>query len=161
MTALGVALLLIGATAVLVEAHFPTLGALGAPGVVGLAAGSVLAVAGLGGGFVTAVVVALLVALAGAAVVAVTVRKGVAVRRRRIRSGPEGIVGRIGVVRSWSEQAEDGKVLVDGALWQARPSLLLDDAPAPLHPGDRVVVERLSGLTLCVRRAEEWELIAR
>jgi membrane-bound serine protease (ClpP class) len=159
MTALGVALLLIGATAVLVEAHFPTLGALGAPGVVGLVAGSVLAVAGLGGGFVTALVVGVLVALAGAAVVAVTVRKGAAVRRRRIRSGAEAIVGRIGTVRSWADQ--DGKVLVDGALWQARPSLLLDDAPAPIHPGDRVVVERLSGLTLCVRRAEDWELIAR
>jgi membrane-bound serine protease (ClpP class) len=159
MTALGVALLLIGATAVLVEAHFPTLGALGAPGVVGLVAGSVLAVAGLGGGFVTALVVGVLVALAGAAVVAVTVRKGAAVRRRRIRSGAEAIVGRIGTVRSWTD--DDGKVLVDGALWQARPSLLLDDAPAPIHPGDRVVVERLSGLTLCVRRAEEWELIAR
>jgi membrane-bound serine protease (ClpP class) len=107
---------------------------------------------------VTAVLVALLVALAGAAVVAVTVRKGAAVRRRRVRSGAEGIVGRIGTVRSWT--AEDGKVLVDGALWQARPSLLLDDAPAPLHAGDRVIVERLSGLTLCVRRAEDWELIA-
>jgi membrane protein implicated in regulation of membrane protease activity len=29
-----------------------------------------------------------------------------------------------------------------------------------LREGDRVVVERVSGLTLSVRRAEEWELIA-
>jgi membrane protein implicated in regulation of membrane protease activity len=27
-----------------------------------------------------------------------------------------------------------------------------------LHDGDRVVVERVSGLTLGVRKAEEWEL---
>jgi len=27
-----------------------------------------------------------------------------------------------------------------------------------LHEGDQVVVERVSGLTLCVRKAEEWEL---
>lgn len=159
MTAVGVALLLIGASAVVVEAHFPALGALGAPGVLALVAGSVLAVSGLGGGVVTVVAVALLVALAGAAAVAVTVRQGAAVRRRRVRGGAEGIVGRIGTVRSWSDSGgSEGKVLVDGALWQARPSLLLEDAPAALHAGDRVVVERLSGLTLGVRRAEEWEL---
>ena len=29
-----------------------------------------------------------------------------------------------------------------------------------LHQGDRVIVERLTGLTLSVRPAEEWELIA-
>jgi membrane protein implicated in regulation of membrane protease activity len=28
-----------------------------------------------------------------------------------------------------------------------------------LHAGDPVVVERLSGLTLSVRRAEDWELV--
>ena len=28
-----------------------------------------------------------------------------------------------------------------------------------LHAGDTIVVERLSGLTLWVRPAEEWELI--
>jgi len=28
-----------------------------------------------------------------------------------------------------------------------------------LHEGDRVVVERVDGLTLCVRKAEEWELV--
>jgi membrane-bound serine protease (ClpP class) len=159
MTALGVGLLVIGATAVVVEAHFPALGALGAPGVVAMVAGSVLAISGLGGGVVAAVVVGLLVALAGAAAVAVTVRKGAAVRRRRIRGGADGIIGRVGIVRSWSDSEADGKVLVDGALWRARPSLVLDDAPGPLHAGDHVVVERLSGLTLGVRRAEEWELI--
>jgi membrane-bound serine protease (ClpP class) len=159
MTALGVALLVIGATAVTVEAHFPTLGALGIPGVVALIAGSVLAVAGAGGGAVAAVTVALVVALAGAAVVALTVRKGSAASRRRIRSGAEGIVGRVGTVRTWSEPDGDGKVLVDGSLWRARRSLLLDPEPGELHVGDQVVVEQLNGLTLGVRRAEEWERV--
>jgi membrane-bound ClpP family serine protease len=157
MTALGVALLLIGATAVIVEAHFPTLGALGAPGVAALAAGSVLAIGGLGGGVALAAIVAVLVALSGAAVVAVSLRKGAAVSKRRVRAGAEGIIGRMGVVRSWGETT--GKVLVDGALWQARHSWL-DDAPErELHAGDQVIVERLNGLTLGVRPAEEWELI--
>ena len=29
---------------------------------------------------------------------------------------------------------------------------------AELHEGDPIVVERLDGLTLAVRRAEDWEL---
>ena len=46
MTALGVSLLIVGAIMVLIEAHVPTLGALGGPGVVVLAVGAVLAVMG-------------------------------------------------------------------------------------------------------------------
>ncbi|MDX6658097.1 MAG: hypothetical protein QOH62_2890, partial [Solirubrobacteraceae bacterium] len=33
------------------------------------------------------------------------------------------------------------------------------DEGAPLHEGDPIVVERVNGLTLSVRPAEEWELI--
>ena len=46
-------------------------------------------------------------------------------------------------------------ILVDGALWRARPCWEDD---GPLRVGDHVVVERVKGLTLSVRRAEEWEL---
>ena len=69
---------------------------------------------------------------------------------------PEALPGRIGVVRSWDEPA--GQVFVDGALWRARHEALPDDET--IHEGDTVVVERVSGLTLSVRRAEEWELLA-
>ena len=34
-----------------------------------------------------------------------------------------------------------------------------EDDAAELHEGDPVVVERLDGLTLSVRRAEDWELV--
>jgi membrane-bound serine protease (ClpP class) len=57
------------------------------------------------------------------------------------------------VVRRW--QNGDGQVFVDGALWRARPSW--PDSDDQLTPGDAVVVERVNGLTLAVRRAEEWE----
>jgi membrane-bound ClpP family serine protease len=155
MTALGIALLLVGAIVVAVEAHVPSLGMLGGPGVIALGAGTVLAISGLGGGLALAVIVALLLVAISGAILAVSVRKGLAVRQRRIHGGAEGLVGHLGVVQSWSEAA--GKVLVDGALWRARPSW---DDELQLHEGDPVVVERLSGLTLAVRRAEEWELTA-
>jgi membrane-bound ClpP family serine protease len=155
MTALGVSLLVIGAIVVLVEAHVPTLGVLGGPGVAAIAVGAVLAVSGLGGGVLLSLLSALVVAGAALAIVGVSVQKGAAVRRRRIRSGPEGMIGSLGVVRSWHEPK--GRVLVDGALWHARRSLADDDS-GELHEGDEIVVERRHGLTLSVRRAEEWEL---
>ena len=86
-----------------------------------------------------------------------TVGKGLAVRRRRIRVGPESLIGHLGVVRNWADPT--GCVMVDGALWTARRSLLDDEDPQELHAGDTVVVDHLDGLTVAVRRAEEWEVI--
>lgn len=152
MTAIGIALLVVGVVVVLVEAHVPSLGILGGPGVVALAVGAVLAVAGLGGGIGFALAAGFLLAGTGVGVVGLSVSKGAAVRKRRHRSG---LIGRLGVVRRWNQP--DGTVLVDGALWNACPSLPDGEE---IHDGDRVVVERVSGLTLAVRKAEEWELIA-
>jgi membrane-bound serine protease (ClpP class) len=155
MTAVGIALLVVGVVVVTIEAHVPSLGMLGGPGVIALAVGAVLAVAGLGGGVVLGLVTAFVLGTIGVGVVGLSVTKGAAVRRHRVRTGAEGIIGRSGVVRRWDEPV--GTVLVDGALWHARPSL--PDA-RPLEAGDRVVVERVNGLTLCVRKAEDWELVA-
>jgi membrane-bound ClpP family serine protease len=157
MTALGVSLLIIGAIVVVAEAHVQSLGLLGGPGVVALGIGAVLAVSGLGGGLALAVVTAVLLTMAVAGGLALSLRKGMAARRRQIRTGPEGMIGHLGVVQTWLEPT--GKVLVDGALWHARRSLCDDEDEVALHQGDKVVVERLSGLTLSVRPAEDWELI--
>ncbi len=75
----------------------------------------------------------------------------------RIKAGAEALCGRVGVVRRWSDSA--GQVFVEGALWRARREWEDTDGEI-LREGDAVVVERVSGLTLSVRRAEEWELIA-
>lgn len=158
MTPLGVALLVIGAIAVVAESHVPSLGIIGGPGVLALAVGAILAVGGLGGGIGLAIGIAVALVAVSGSVLMVSLRKGVAVRRRRIRAGPERLVGHVGVVRSWCEPS--GTVQLDGALWSARKATAYaDDEPDPeLHAGDRVVVEHLDGLTVTVRRAEEWEL---
>jgi membrane-bound ClpP family serine protease len=158
MTALGVSLLLVGAIMILIEAHVPTMGALGGPGVVALGVGAVLAVMGLGGGLALGVLAALLLAGAAGGVMLLTVGKGLAVRRRQIRAGPESMIGHMGVVRTWTNST--GSVLVDGALWRACRSVLDDDDNSQeLHEGDEVVIDHLDGLTVGVRRAEEWERI--
>jgi membrane-bound serine protease (ClpP class) len=157
MTALGIALLTIGAIVIIVETHVPTLGMLGGPGVVALAAGTVLAVSGLGGGLWLGLVAAAVLTISATAVLGLIVKHGTAVNGRRIRGGAEGMIGHVGVVRSWSDTA--GRVFVDGTLWRAQHSWL-DETEEELHEGDHIVVERLSGLTLAVRKAEEWEQVA-
>ena len=152
MTAIGIALLVVGVVVVLIEAHVPSLGILGGPGVVALSAGAVLAVAGLGGGLALAAVAGVLLAGTGIGVIGLSISKGAAVRKRRHRNA---MMGRPGVIRKWSEP--ERTVLVDGALWNARPSHPECDE---IRTGDRVIVERVSGLTLGVRKAEDWELIA-
>lgn len=157
MTALGIVLLVLGATLLVVETHVPSLGALGVPGLAALVVGAVLAVSGLGGGAGLVIAVAVMLGLAGAGLLAVVVPKSLAARRRSIGTGPERLIGRVGEVRSWN--GAGGQVLVDGALWRAKRSWAEDEQSEPLHPGDHIVVERLKGLTLTVRRAEDWELV--
>jgi membrane-bound serine protease (ClpP class) len=152
MVEFGVALVLVGAALLVAEAHLPG-GVLGVAGGVALAGGAALAI-GAAGGEVAVVIAAVLAASAVTALwLAVATRKGLATRRLRASSGREALSGRTGVVRSW--QDGDGQVFVDGALWRARPSW--PDGEQELVAGDAVVVERVSGLTLAVRRAEEWE----
>jgi membrane-bound ClpP family serine protease len=152
MVEVGVALLLVGAALLVAEAHLPS-GLLGAAGGISLAGGAALAIAGAGGG-VAIVLAAILAALAVAgAWVAIATRKALATRSLRASSGREALSGRVGVVRSWDNGS--GQVYVDGALWRARHSWA--DEGEELGTGDSVVVERVSGLTLAVRRAEEWE----
>jgi membrane protein implicated in regulation of membrane protease activity len=59
--------------------------------------------------------------------------------RRPAAVGVEALVGRTAVV------ADDGWVRLNGELWRAR-------GVEGAQPGDRVVVERIDGLTLLVRR---------
>lgn len=157
VTALGMTLLVVGAVVAVSEAHFPAHGIAGGLGVLAMAVGAVLAITGLGAGLWAALLAGLALAGSGAGLTALTVRSGLGVRRRRVRGGAEGLIGHVGVVRSWTGEA--GNVALDGALWHARESAGAADSPPELQAGDPVVVERLSGLTLCVRRAEEWELL--
>ncbi|HEY5045348.1 MAG TPA: NfeD family protein [Solirubrobacteraceae bacterium] len=156
MTALGFALLLMGATLVVAEAHVPS-GALGMAGGVALIAGGIVLITALGGSAVLAVPVGVGLGAVAGGWALVVARKAASVRRTRIQAGAEALCGRVGVVRRWSEPR--GQVFIDGALWRARNEWAEIDEQA-LREGDPVVVERVSGLTLSVRRAEEWELIA-
>jgi membrane-bound ClpP family serine protease len=158
MDALIVGLVVTGAALLVVEAHVVSFGVLGAAGILALVLAAVLAVGEAGGGAVAALAVAIPIAAVAATLLAIATRKSLAVRRRRVEGGSEGLIGRIGTVRH--AVAPEGDVFVSGELWHARHCVTDDDEDEPaLVEGEKVVVERVQGLTLTVRRAEEWEVL--
>jgi membrane-bound serine protease (ClpP class) len=154
MSGIGLLLVLVGAALAVAEAHVPSYGALGTAAVAALAAGIALLVSGAGLGAAAVLGATLATALFSLAFVLLVARKGLATRRIRARGGAEGLVGRLGEVRAAPSPV--GCVFVDGALWRARRWGL--EGEPELQPGDPVVIERVSGLTLTVRPAEEWEV---
>lgn len=150
MSTLGIVLLLLGAALAAAEAHVPSHGALGGSAALAFAAGIALVVAGAGVGTAAALAVGLVAGAVAAVYAWIVVHKALAVQRRVVRSGPERLVGRVGEARA------AGQVFLDGALWRAR--VWPGDEDAALQRGDPIVVEHVDGLTLTVRRAEEWEV---
>jgi membrane-bound serine protease (ClpP class) len=154
MVALGLLLLTVAVMLVLAEAHLSTGGLIASGALVALLSGVTLLLVGSGAGLVLVLAVGVSVAAVSFAALLVAARSLLSVRRLRPRSGPEGMVGHLGVVRAGDSPP---RVFIDGGLWRAQPSLL--ESGSPLQAGDTVVVERVRGLTLSVRRAEEWELV--
>jgi membrane-bound ClpP family serine protease len=155
MTALILVLLILGTVLLVAEAHVPSYGALGTAAVGALVGGIVVAVLESGGSVLLALAIGVpIVAVAGVLGLVAT-RTVLAASRRRARCGAEGLIGRIGVVRR--PLAPLGHVMVDGELWRARQSWVDEGEPPPAE-GEPVVVDRVQGLTLTVRRAESWEV---
>jgi membrane-bound serine protease (ClpP class) len=158
MLTLGIALLVVAVVLLVAEAHLPTTGALGGAGVVALVAGAWVSITAAGGGTAVALPVAIGVGLVAAAFVALVASKTLQAMRLRATSGSESLVGRTGEVRAALGAGQGaGQVFVDGALWRAEPASEYE-AGTTLDAGDRVIVEGVRGLTLSVRKAEEWEL---
>src|SRR5215213_6042723 len=95
MSTVGIVLMLVGAALAAAEAHVPSHGALGGSAAVAAATGIALVVAGAGAGIALALAVGLGLGLIAAAYTWIVVLKGVAASRRRVRSGPEALIGRV------------------------------------------------------------------
>jgi membrane protein implicated in regulation of membrane protease activity len=132
-----------------------TYGLLAMLGVGVLTAGIALAVFESLAVLMLAIVVGVSLTVAASGLVIVAVHKSWIASRRRVDCGAEGLVGQVGVVRRSLDPL--GHVAVDGELWRARRSWADADEPPP-GEGDAVVVDRVDGLTLSVRRAEVWEV---
>lgn len=154
MTALGTALIVVALVLFLAEAHVSTGGLMGACGSLAAAGGVALLLVAAGASTTVVLVVAPCMMVAAASLLLLARRRIVRAARGRPRTGREALVGHVGVVRSIV--GAEAQVFLDGSLWRAEPNPVHQQSD--LHEGDKVVVERVNGLTLGVRKAEEWEL---
>lgn len=152
MFALGILVLVAGVVLLAAESHAPTAGVLGVLGALGVAAGGWLVLDAAGAAAAVAVSASVTVALVVLVVVLLGARKVLAARQAPARGGLVRLVGETGAVRSW--EGRRGQVQLDGALWRATLDFGEEDPPTP---GEPVVVQRVEGLTLSVRRCEPWE----
>ena len=126
----GLALLILGAALLVIDAHVTSHGALTVAGLISMVVGALLLFHNAPAPYNnvnTPLVVAFAVAIGGFWAIAIT--KSVQVRRRPVSVGPQMIVGEIGEAR------RDDMVFVNGELWRARPK-----DGAPLRPGQRIRV---------------------
>ncbi|MFL5920866.1 MAG: NfeD family protein [Gaiellaceae bacterium] len=135
----GLALLILGAALLVVDAHVVSHGALTISGLTSIVVGSLLLFHNAPAPYDDTnvpLLVAFALGLGSIWVFALT--KAVQVRRRPVAVGPHTIVGEVGEAR------RDDMVFVHGELWRARPI-----ADAPLRPGQRVRVAAVDpGLVL-------------
>jgi membrane-bound serine protease (ClpP class) len=154
MAGLVVILLILGVALLVAEVALAARGVLATTGVGALVAGVALAVFNELGTVAVALVLTAPVVAGLAALAVLTLRLGVAAGRAPVRCGAEGVLGHVGVVRRRLDPL--GQVAIDGELWRARRSWAEEEDV--LTEGDPVVVDRVDGLTLAVRRAETWEV---
>jgi membrane-bound serine protease (ClpP class) len=137
----GLILVLLGAALLVIDAHVVTHGALTLSGLVAIAIGLITLFHKAPAPYHTNVWLIVTVTALLGGTWAFAISKAIAVRQSPVRVSPQEIVGMEGVARG------EGQVFVRGELWRARSSELL-------HPGDRIRVAALDGLTLDVHRID-------
>jgi len=129
----GLALLILGAALLVIDAHVTSHGALTVSGLVSIVVGSLMLFHNAPAPYNnvnTPLVISFAVALGAFWAFALT--KAVNIRRSPVSVGPQTIVGELGEAR------RDDMVFVHGELWRARPT-----SGGPLRPGQRI---RVSGV---------------
>ncbi len=154
MTELGIALIVVALVLLLAEAHLSTGGLIGAVSIVAGIGGITLLLLAAGVGAIGVLIVAVCAAVGAVSLLLPARRRIIGSLQTRPRTGREALVGHLGVVRSSDE--DQMQVFVDGSLWRAEHDPFREEPE--LHDDDRIVVERVNGLTLRVRKAEAWEL---
>ena len=135
----GLALMVLGVALLVIDLHATTHGALTIAGLICLGIGLPLLFSNAPAPYRINTGLVVGIGLAIAAFWVFVTGKGVAARRRPVKTGPQTLVGMSGVVRL------DGLVFVDGELWRAHAS-----DGSQLLAGERVEVDALDGLELTV-----------
>ncbi len=150
ITAAGLLLILLAFGLFVAEAFIVSHGALAVGGIVSLIFGGLLLFNTGSEAFEISVPVVIFTAALLGGFFVFVISKAVEARHRHVRTGREELIGMHAVVRSPLDPV--GHVFVQGALWRAVAS-----DSQELEVGDEVVVERVDGLTLTVRKADPGE----
>jgi membrane-bound serine protease (ClpP class) len=144
----GLALLALGIALMAAEAFAPGFGILGLGGIIAFALGVMFLFdpSGADIDFGVAWPVILSVTLTSALLLLGVLGFLMRVRRRKIVTGSEELIGLEGQVISW--EGTQGRIRIHGETWAGR-------ADRSLSPGTKVLVEERQGLTLIVRPIEE------
>ena len=151
VTAVGIALLVIGLVLIIAEAQLPTHGVLGVAGVLALVFAGLLLFDTDSEAFEVSVPVVIVTGLLLGGFVAFAATKAVQAHKPGSATGREHLVGLTGDIRVPLDPV--GQVFVDGALWRAKLAEGADDVEAERarERASRVRVEAVEGLTLRVR----------
>lgn len=137
----GLGLILLGIVFFVAEAFVPSYGALGIGGVAAFAFGALLLIDSELPGFGIPRSLVVVTTLFSAAFVIGVVGMAEKARRRPVVSGTRHMIGTLGEMIE--VDGSQGWAAVAGERWHVR-------AAQPLHPGERVRIERVDGLTLDV-----------
>lgn len=141
----GAALILLGLALIVAEHFAPSFGALGIGGIASLVLGATMLIDTDVPAFQISWAVIAALAVAGLALVGLAARLGMGVRRVRVATGQEALIGAGGRVLDWENGA--GHVFVLSERWSAT-------GPHDLMPGALVMVDAVEGLRLRVSAPE-------
>ena len=148
----GLALIIIGVALMVAEAYAPSFGALGLGGITAFIFGAIImfdsGVPGFGISYVFVAGLGVVFAVVLIWLIGYLLR----LRRRGAVSGRESIVGATAV--AVEDFASTGKVWLEGEAWHARSS-------EPVTKDEKLIVTRLDGLTVDVKRAESPDTTTR
>jgi membrane-bound serine protease (ClpP class) len=142
----AVMLLIAAFTLLLLEAKFPSHGVLAGTGILALVFGTLTLVDGPIPEMRVHVSTAIACGLAFGLITVFLVRIALLARRNKAITGPQALVGNIGIAQQ--PLMPHGQILVHGELWQAESS-------GPAAAGEQVRVRSVDGLTLLVDRIPE------
>jgi membrane-bound serine protease (ClpP class) len=137
----GLALILLGIALMIAEAFSPSFGIFGLGGVAAFSLGSIMLMDTEVPGYQIALPLIIGISLFSVGFFVVTISMLVRVRNQRVTTGMEAVVGETGKVVSGFPG--EGRVLVEGEIWQAKCS-------NKLQVGQSIRVTKLTGLSLDV-----------
>lgn len=137
----GVALLLLGIIFMIIEVMVSSFGIIGIGGIIAFVIGSIFLLDTDQPGFSIAWQLILAMSVVSAGFFLIVMNLAIRSMRKKIVTGREAIIGRVGKVLEYNN--EECRVKVSGEIWNARSKI-------PLHSGEKIRVTHLSGLYLTV-----------